>query len=158
KAFSVGGTDRVLLLGDVDHPESIIKAFAAANVFMDDRGMNIQVANSRLINARIGEQGGGSAGAGAGGAGGLAQLGSVDRYTFFPNTNNNISKSQMMTSDGGRVTSLVKVRKVPLIVLHCCFMEMNTTAARAIGVQLGFGITGRNFQFAVGGNNSEGNS
>jgi Flp pilus assembly secretin CpaC len=157
KAFSVGGTDRVLLLGDVDHPESIIKAFAASNVFMDDRGMNIQVANSRLINARIGEQGGSSGGA-AGGAGALAQLGSVDRYTFFPNANNNIGKSQMMVSDGGRVTSLVKVRKVPLIVLHCTFMEMNTTAARAIGVQLGFGISGKNFQFAVGGNNGEGNN
>jgi Flp pilus assembly secretin CpaC len=157
KAFSVGGTDRVLLLGDVDHPESIIKAFAASLVFMDDRGMNIQVANSRLINARIGEQGGTTAG-GAGGAGALAQLGSVDRYTFFPNLNNNIGKAQMMISDGGRVTSLVKVRKVPLIVLHCTFMEMNTTAARAIGVQFGVMSTGRSFQFGVGGNNGTGNN
>jgi hypothetical protein len=65
KAFSVGGSDRVLLLGDVDHPETVIKAFSAANVFMDDRGMNIQVANSRLINARVGEQGG-TSGGGAG--------------------------------------------------------------------------------------------
>lgn len=156
KAFSVGGTDRVLLLGDVDHPESIIKAFAAALVFMDDRGMAIQVANSRLIGARIGEQGGTTAG-GGGGAGQLAQLSSVDRYTFFPNTTNNISKAQLMVSDGGRVTSLVKVRKVPLIVLHVTFMEMNTTAARALGIQLGLALTGRTFQFGIGGNNTQGN-
>ncbi len=154
KAFSVGGSDRVLLLGDVDHPESVIKAFSAANVFMDDRGMNIQVANSRLINARIGEQGG--TGGGGGGGGALAQLASVDRYTYFPNLTNNIGKAQVMASDGGRVTSLVKVRKVPLIVLHCTFMEMNTTAARALGVQLGFGLVGRSFQFGVGGNTTQG--
>ncbi len=58
KSFSIGGTDRVILMGDVDHPDSVVRAFAAANVFMDDRGMTIQVANSRLINARVGEQGG----------------------------------------------------------------------------------------------------
>ena len=157
KAFSVGGSDRVLLLGDVDHPESVIKAFSAANVFMDDRGMNIQVANSRLVNARVGEQGG-SGGGGGGGGGALAQLASVDRYTYFPNLTNNIGKAQVMASDGGRVTSLVKVRKVPLIVLHCTFMEMNTTAARALGVQLGFGLVGRSFQFGVGGNTTQGTS
>ena len=156
KAFSVGGSDRVLLLGDVDHPESVIKAFSAANVFMDDRGMNIQVANSRLINARIGEQGG--SGGQGGGGGALAQLASVDKYTYFGNVNNNIGKAQVIASDGGRVTSLVKVRKVPLIVLHCTFMEMNTTAARAIGVQLGLAMTGKTFQFGVGGNNTEGGS
>ena len=159
KAFSVGGSDRVLLLGDVDHPESVIKAFAAANVFMDDRGMNIQVANSRLINARIGEMSSsGSSGGGGGGGGQLAQLASVDKYTYFPNLSNNIGKAQVMASDGGRVTSLVKVRKVPLIVLHVTFMEMNTTAARALGVQLGFGLIGRSFQFGVGGNNTQGQS
>lgn len=155
KAFSVGGSDRVILLGDVDHPESALKAFAAATVFMDDRGMNIQVANNRLVNARIGEQGGAAGGAG-GQAGQLAQLSSVDRYTFFPNTTNNLSKAQIITSDGGRVTSLVKVRKVPLIVLHVSFMEMNTSAARSLGVQLGFGLQGRNWQFGVGGNNNTG--
>ncbi len=157
KAFSVGGSDRVLLLGDVDHPESVVKAISASNVFMDDRGMNVQVANNRLVNARIGEQGGTSTSSG-GQAGQLAQLSSVDRYTFFPNTTNNISKAQVITSDGGRVTSLVKVRKVPLIVLHVTFMEMNTTAARALGVQLGFNFIGRAFQFGVGGNNTAGNS
>jgi Flp pilus assembly secretin CpaC len=157
KAFSVGGSDRVLLLGDVDHPESVVKAISAANVFMDDRGMNVQVANNRLVNARIGEQGGTSTSSG-GQAGQLAQLSSVDRYTFFPNTTNNISKAQVITSDGGRVTSLVKVRKVPLIVLHVTFMEMNTTAARALGVQLGFNFIGRAFQFGVGGNNTAGNT
>lgn len=158
KAFSVGGTDRVLLLGDVDHPESIIRAFAAANVFMDDRGMNIQVANSRLVNARIGETGaqGGGAGGGGGGTGQLAQLSGVDRYTFFPNTNNNIGKAQVVTSDGGRVTSLVKVRKVPLIVLHVTFMEMNSTAARSLGVQLGINMSAKSFAFGVGGNNTAG--
>ncbi|HEY9754453.1 MAG TPA: pilus assembly protein N-terminal domain-containing protein [Oculatellaceae cyanobacterium] len=155
KAFSVGGSDRVLLLGDVDHPESIIKAFAAANVFLDDRGMNINVANGRLINARVGEQGAGG-GAGGGGGGALAQLASVDRYTFFSNLSNNVGKAQVMVSDGGRVTSLVKVRKMPLIVLHCSFMEMNTTAARALGVQLGFNLVGRSFQFGVGGTNTVG--
>ena len=157
KAFSVGGSDRVLLLGDVDHPESVIKAFSASNVFMDDRGMNIQVANSRLINARVGEQGG-SSGGGAGGGGQLAQLASVDKYTYFPNLTNNIGKAQVMASDGGRVTSLVKVRKVPLIVLHVTFMEMNTTSARALGVQLGFSLTGKSFAFGVGGNNTQGAS
>jgi Flp pilus assembly secretin CpaC len=156
KAFSVGGSDRVLLLGDVDHPESVVKAISASNVFMDDRGMNVQVANNRLVNARIGEQGGSGA-TGGGQAGQLAQLSSVDRYTFFPNTTNNISKAQVITSDGGRVTSLVKVRKVPLIVLHVTFMEMNTTAARALGVQLGFNFIGRAFQFGIGGNNTAGN-
>jgi len=154
KAFSVGGSDRVILMGEVDHPESSIKAFAAASVFMDDRGMNIQVANNRLVNARIGEQGGTMQAGGQ--AGQLAQLSSVDRYTFFPNTNNNIGKGQVITSDGGRVTSLVKVRKVPLIVLHVTFMEMNTTAARELGVQLGLNVAGRNWQFGVGGTNSTG--
>jgi Flp pilus assembly secretin CpaC len=157
KAFSVGGSDRVLLLGDVDHPESVIKAFSASNVFMDDRGMNIQVANSRLINGRIGEQGGSSS-SGSGGGGQLAQLASVDKYTYFPNLTNNIGKAQVMASDGGRVTSLVKVRKVPLIVLHVTFMEMNTTSARALGVQLGFSLTGKSFAFGVGGNNTQGTS
>jgi Flp pilus assembly secretin CpaC len=154
KAFAVGGSDRVLLLGDVDHPESVIKSFSAANVFMDDRGMNIQVANNRLVNARIGEQGGSSAGGGQ--AGQLAQLSSVDRYTFFSNVGNNISKAQIITSDGGRVTSIVKVRKAPLIVLHVTFLEMNTTAARELGMQLGFNIVGRAFQFGVGGTNVTG--
>jgi len=152
KAFSIGGTDRVLLLGDVDHPDSIIRAFAASNVFMDDRGMNIQVANSRLINARVGEQGGSSTAGGQSGQ--LAALSSVDRYTFFPNLNNNLGKAQVITSDGGRVTSLVKVRKVPLIVLHVTFMEMNSTAARALGMQLGVNMSSRGFGFGIGGSNN----
>src|SRR5262249_30485573 len=78
KAFSVGGQDRVLLLGDVDHPESVIRALAAANAFMDDRGMKIVASNSRILDARIGEQGAGAGGGGGGGGGGgssqLAQL------------------------------------------------------------------------------------
>jgi Flp pilus assembly secretin CpaC len=155
KAYSVGGTDRVILLGDVDHPDSVIRAFSAANVFMDDRGMTIQVANSRLINARIGEQGaqGGGGGTG-GGTGQLAALSSVDKYTFFPNLVNNLGKAQVITSDGGRVTSLVKVRKVPLIVLHVTFMEMNSTAARSIGMDLGFSMSSSTLGFGVGGSNS----
>jgi Flp pilus assembly secretin CpaC len=152
KAFSVAGSDRVLLLGDVDHPESVIKAFGSSNVFMDDRGMNIQVANSRLINARIGETSAAGGGAGGGGqAGQLAQLSSVDKYTFFPNLSNNIAKAQVMTSDGGRVTSLIKVRKVPLIVLHVTFMEMNSVAARELGVQLGFNFVTNHFAMGIGG-------
>ena len=149
KAFSVGGSDRVLLTGDVDHPESIIKAFAASNVFMDDRGMNIQVANSRIIAGRIGETGGAATGGGQSGQ--LATIGSVDRYTFFGNNANNIGKAQVMVSDGGRVTSLVKVRKVPLIVLHVTFMEMNTAAARELAVSMGFGMSNKTFSFGIGG-------
>jgi Flp pilus assembly secretin CpaC len=152
KAYSVGGTDRVILLGDVDHPDSVIRAFAASDVFMDDRGMTIQVANSRLLAARIGEQGGTAVGGGQ--AGQLAALSSVDRYTFFPNLNNNISKAQVIVSDGGRVTSLVKVRKVPVIVLHVSFMEMNSTAAREIGIMLGTAFTANGMSFGVGGTNS----
>jgi Flp pilus assembly secretin CpaC len=159
KAFSVGGADRVLLLGDVDHTESVVRAFSASNVFMDDRGMNVQVANNRLVNGRIGEQASqGGAGAGGGQTGQLAQLSSVDKYTFFPNTTNNVGKAQVMTSDGGRVTSLVKVRKMPLIVLHVTFMEMNTTAARELGVQLGFNYGSKNFAFGIGGNNNLANA
>lgn len=152
KTYSVGASDRVILLGDVDHAESVIRAFAAANVFMDDRGMNIQVANNRLINTRIGEQGG--AGGGGGGSGGLSQLGLADRYAYFPNLPNNISRAQLITSDGGRVTSLVKVRKVPLIVLHCTFLEMNTAAARALGVDVGINLTTPWFAFGIGGSNN----
>ncbi|MBL0188393.1 MAG: pilus assembly protein N-terminal domain-containing protein [Candidatus Obscuribacter sp.] len=152
KAYNVGGSDRVLLTGDVDHPESIIRAFAASNVFMDDRGMNIQVANSRIVTGRIGESGTTGGGGGGGGQSGqLAQLNSVDRYTFFGNIPNNIGKAQVMLSDGGRVTSLVKVRKVPLIALHVSFMEMNTAAARELGTQLGFGISGNGYAFGIGG-------
>ncbi len=153
KAFSVGGSDRTLLLGDVDHAESIIRAFMAANAFMDDRGMVIQCANSRLINARIGEvSNAGGAGAQGGQTGTLAQLSSVDKYTFFPNLNNNIARAQYITSDGGRVTSFVKVRKVPLIVLHVSFMEMNSTAARALAMQLGINLGTNTFAFGIGGN------
>ncbi|MBU6451347.1 MAG: pilus assembly protein N-terminal domain-containing protein [Cyanobacteria bacterium REEB67] len=150
KAFNVGGSDRVLLTGDVDHPESIIKAFAASNVFMDDRGMNIQVANGRIVAARIGETGGTTSG-GGGNTGQLAQLNSVDKYTFFGNVPNNIGKAQVMVSDGGRVTSLVKVRKVPLIALHVTFMEMNTAATRELAVSMGFNLTSKVLSFGIGG-------
>lgn len=154
KAFSVGGSDRVLLTGDVDHPESIIKAFAASNVFMDDRGMNITVCNSRIVTGRIGETGG--AGGAGGAAGQLSSIGNVDRYTFFGNNANNIGKSQVMVSDGGRVTSLVKVRKVPLIVLHVTFLEMNTSSARELAMNLGFGVSNSSFSFGIGGNGNFG--
>jgi Flp pilus assembly secretin CpaC len=150
KAFNVGGSDRVLLTGDVDHPESIIKAFAASNVFMDDRGMQIQISNGRILAARLGEQGGQAGGAG-GNTGQLSQLNSVDRYTFFSNLNSNIGKAQVMVSDGGRVTSLVKVRKVPLIALHITFMEMNTAATRELSVSMGVNVTAQAFSFGVGG-------
>ena len=153
KTYSVGGSDRVILYGDVDHPESVVRAFAAANVYMDDRGMSIQVANNRLINARIGEMGAQGGGGQTGGqTGQLAQLSSVDRYTFFPNLNNNVSLAQGIVSDGGRVTSLIKVRKVPLIALHVTFMEMNTLAARQLGISLGFNFSGPGFGFGIGGN------
>lgn len=157
KAFSVGGSDRTLLLGDVDHAESIIRAFMAANAFMDDRGMIIQAANSRLINARVGEIAVGAGGGSGGQTGQLAQLSSVDKYTYFPNLNNNIARAQYITSDGGRVTSFVKVRKVPLIVLHCSFMEMNSTAARALAIQLGINLSTNTFAFGIGGNTAAAN-
>jgi Flp pilus assembly secretin CpaC len=152
RPFSVGGSDRVILTGDVDHPESVIRAFWIANAFMDDRGMTIQVANNRILDKRPGEQGGTAAGNAAAGA--LSTIGNVDRYTFFGNQVNNISKGQIITSDGNRVTSLVRVRKTPLIVLHCTFLEMNSAAARAIGAQLGLAFSNQNFAFAVGGNNN----
>lgn len=156
KAFSVGGSDRVILLGDVDNAESIIRAFGAANIYMDDRGMNIQIANSRILNARPGEVANTGTGSAGGQQGQLAQLSSVDRYVYFPNLNNNVSRAQAITSDGGRVTSLVKVRKTPLIALHVSFMELNSTAARELATQLGIGVTSNTFAFAVGGNNSSG--
>jgi Flp pilus assembly protein, secretin CpaC len=159
KTYSVGGSDRVILLGDVDHVESVVRAFAAANVFMDDRGMTIQVANNRLITARIGEVGSQGGGTGGGASTGqLAQLNSVDRYTYFPNLNNNISLAQGIVSDGGRVTSMIKVRKVPLIALHITFMEMNTGAARNLGIALGLNFTGAGFAFSLGGGGTGGNS
>ncbi len=86
--------------------------------------------------------------------GALAQLSNVDKYTYFPNLPNNISKAQVITSDGNKVTSLIKVRKVPMIVLHVTFMEMNSTAARELGAQLGLNYTGNNFTFGLGGNNA----
>jgi Flp pilus assembly secretin CpaC len=152
RSFSVGGSDRVILTGDVDHAESIIKAFATANAFMDDRGMQITVAGNRILGARLGELGGNAGGGGAQ-AGLLSAIGTVDRYTFFGNQNNNIARSQTMISDGGRVTSLIKVRKVPMIVLHVTFLEMNSSAAREIGAQLGLSFVNQNFSFALGGNN-----
>lgn len=158
KAFSVGGSDRVILLGDVDNAESIIRAFGAANIYMDDRGMNIQVANSRILNARPGELANTGTGGTGGQAGQLAQLASVDRYVYFPNLNNNVARAQAITSDGGRVTSLVKVRKTPLIALHVSFMELNSTAVRELAMQLGLGVTSNTFSFAVGGNNATGNN
>ncbi len=155
KTYSVGGSDRLILLGDVDHVESVIRAFAAANVYMDDRGMNIQIANNRIIGARIGETGASGGGSAGGQSGQLAQLNTVDRYTFFPNYNNNVSMAQGITSDGGRVTSLVKVRKVPLIALHVTFMEMNTNAARSLGATLGLNFSGGGFGFGIGGGGSQ---
>lgn len=151
RTFSVGGSDRIIMMGDVDHPESIIRAFAAANAFMDDRGMNIVVAGSRIMDKRIGEQGGSQTGGQQ--AGTLSTIGQTDRYTFFGNQNNNISRAQSTVSDGGRVTSLVRVRKAPLIVLHCTFMEMNSAAVRELGVQLGVAFTSDSFTFGIGGNN-----
>src|SRR5262249_53166774 len=157
KAFSVGGQDRVLLLGDVDHPESVIRAVAAANAFMYDSGMKFIASNIRILDTRLGEQGG--AGGQAGGGGGsaqLAQLANVNTFTYFSNLNNNVSKAQVIVSDGGRVTSLVKVRKVPLIVLHVTFMEMNTAAARELAVQLGVNFTTSTFGFGIGGSSGSG--
>lgn len=155
--FQVGGSDKVILLGDVDHAESVIRAFTAANIFMDDRGMKITAANSRLIDQRIGEQGTGGGGGGVGGATGiLSALSSVDKYTYFSNDNNNVSRAQTIVSDGGRVTSLIKVRKIPLIVLHVTFLEMNTASARELGTQLGLNFTNQSFSFGIGGDNSQG--
>ena len=92
RPFSVAGGDRERLTGDVDHSESVIRAFAIANAFMDDRGMNIQVAGNRILGARIGEQGG--VGGGGGAAGALSTIGASDRYTFFGNQTNNVGKAR----------------------------------------------------------------
>jgi Flp pilus assembly secretin CpaC len=154
--FSVGGSDRVLLRGDVDHPESVIRGFSVANAFMDDRGMKIVAANSRILDARVGEQGQGGGGGGGGQTGRLSSISSVDKYLYFSNLNNNVSRAQAMVSDGGRVASLIRVRKVPLIVLHCTFMEMNTAAVRELGVQLGVNFTNQSFSFGIGGQNNIG--
>jgi Flp pilus assembly secretin CpaC len=153
KTYNVAGSgDRVVLLGDVDYPESVIRAFAAANVFMDDHGFNIQVANNRLITQRIGEMSAGGGGAGAGGSSGqLAQLNSVDKYSFFPNLANNIGRAQLVTSNNNSVTSMIRVRKMPLIVMHVTFMEMNTATARALGIQLGINFGTSSYAFGVGG-------
>ncbi len=153
KPFSINGTDRVVLMGDVDHPESVIRAFAVANAFMDDRGMNITVANSRILGQRPGETG---AAAAAAGGQTLSAISQVDRYQFFGNQNNNISKAQTIISEGGRVTSLIQVRKTPLIVLHTTFMEMNSAAVRELGLQLGIAFTSQSFGFAIGGNPIQG--
>ena len=154
KTYNVPGSgDRVVLLGDVDYPESVIRAFAATNVFMDDHGFNIQVANNRLITQKVGESGaaGGGGGGGGGSSGQLAQLTQVDKYTFFPNLANNIGRAQLITSNNNSVTSMIRVRKMPLIVMHVTFMEMNTAAARALGIQLGINMTTSAFGFGVGG-------
>jgi len=153
KTYNAGaGGDRVVLLGDVDYPESVIRAFAAANVFMDDHGCKIQVANNRLITQKIGEMG---AQGGAGGAGGqtgtLSQIGNYDKYTYFPNLANNIGRAQLLTSGNNSVTSMIRVRKMPLIVMHVTFMEMNTATARALGIQLGINMTTSFFGFGIGG-------
>lgn len=155
--FTVGGSDKIILRGDVDHPESVIRGFAVANAFMDDRGMKIIAANSRLINERIGEQGsGGGGGQGGGQTGRLSAISQVDKYTYFSNLNNNVSKAQAILSDGGRVASLIRVRKTPLIVLHVTFMEMNTAAVRELGVQLGLNFSNQSFNFGIGGTNGRG--
>ncbi len=154
--FSVGGSDRVILRGDVDHPESVIRAFGVANAFMDDREMKIIAANSRLVEPRIGEMGMGAQQQVGGQTGRLSAISQVDRYTYFSNRNNNISKAQAIVSEGGRVTSLIRVRKVPLIVLHVTFMEMNTAAVRELGMQLGLNFTSQSFAFGLGGQNFSG--
>ncbi len=152
--FAVGGSDRVMLRGDVDHVESVIRGFSVANAFMDDRGMKILAANNRLLDKTVGEQGGSSATGGQTGL--LSSISQVDRYTYFSNANSNISKAQAIVSEGGRVASLIRVRKVPLIVLHVTFMEMNTAAVRELGVQLGLNFTSQSFAFGVGGQNGVG--
>lgn len=157
KSYSVQGVDKVLLLGDVDYVETVVKAFQAASTYMDDIGWNVVVANNRIVDrtgqsAMIGEMGMGASMAG-GAMGQLSSLGSADRYTYFSNITNSVSKAQVLTSTGGRVVSLVKVRKVPLIVLHCTFMEVNSQAVRELAAQLGTTFSSNTFAFGVGGNN-----
>ena len=120
--------------------------------------MKIMAANSRLINEKLGEmpvnmmlamqgmQGGG-------GTGPLGTLSQVNNFMYFSNLSNNVGKAQAIISDGGRVTSLIRVRKTPLIVLHCQFLEMNSAAVRELGIQLGMNLTSGGFSFGVGGQN-----
>lgn len=48
--ISSSAGDRVILTGDVDTPEAMIRMFTAGNTSVDDRGMTIQDANNRLIS------------------------------------------------------------------------------------------------------------
>lgn len=57
KFIPVGDSGRLILTGEVDSPEQLIRLFTTGNTGADDRGMNIDAANNRLLNKRIGEQG-----------------------------------------------------------------------------------------------------
>ncbi|MBY0548338.1 MAG: pilus assembly protein N-terminal domain-containing protein [Candidatus Obscuribacterales bacterium] len=57
KFIPVGGSDRIILTGDVGSNEELIKLFGVGNASTDDRGMNIEAANNRVIKSRPGEQG-----------------------------------------------------------------------------------------------------
>lgn len=57
KFVPVGGSGRIILTGDVGSTEELIKLFGVGNASTDDRGMNIEAANNRVINRRPGEQG-----------------------------------------------------------------------------------------------------
>ncbi len=84
----------------------------------------------------------------------LSQIGNYDKYTFFPNLANNIGRAQLITSSNNSVTSMIRVRKMPLIVMHVTFMEMNTATARALGIQLGINMTTSVFGFGLGGSSN----
>lgn len=57
KFVPVGDSGRIILTGDVGSTEELIKLFGVGNASTDDRGMNIEAANNRVINRRAGEQG-----------------------------------------------------------------------------------------------------
>ncbi len=56
KPVSSNGSDRMIQMGSVDNAESVIRSFSSGNAVSDDRGMNIQNANNRLINKPVGER------------------------------------------------------------------------------------------------------
>lgn len=55
KLVPVGSSDRIILTGDVDSPEQLLRLFTNGNASTNDRGMNVESANDRLINVRPGE-------------------------------------------------------------------------------------------------------
>lgn len=57
KFIPVGGAARIILTGATDSTEELIKLFSVGNASVDDRGMNIEAVNNRVLNRRPDEPG-----------------------------------------------------------------------------------------------------